>query len=1250
MLRGMFTRSARRSRTPFVAAAAAVALAGAVATVGGADAAPASPTTPKTFRHAAVAKNSASDGLPRILTDGATGLPQGVPTHGRYAFLLRLGTNSTLATYRQLALRGKTVAASAAKSQYTEIKAAQADVVDALPSGTHVLYKMHSVLAGVAVVTDVRNYAALQRISGVQAVYPVTPKTVSNAYAVPLVGAPAAWTAHSNRGQSSTIAVIDTGIDYTHANFGGPGTVAAYDAALASDTADPTYPDPTKIIGGYDFVGDDYDPESSTPADTIPIPDANPLDCSGHGSHVAGTAAGYGVTSGGATYPGPYDNTTPFSGLRIGPGMAPKAKLLVYKVFGCDGSTDVIGEAIDRAADPDNNPATDDAADVINMSLGSDYGSPQDADSVASNQASRLGITVVVASGNGGDRYDNGGSPGNAVRTIAVANSVDAQSYLDSVHVTAPIGIAGDYRAERSIDYDWSHDADLAGDVVHLTQNGNTDACDTVTQNLTGKIAFVEWTDNDAVRRCGSAVRADNLEAAHAIGFIFADDANTFTAGIAGNDSIPGVLVTKAAGDTIRAQLGTGVTVNGTAVATFKPINTALNDKLNSSSSRGIRGAGNVKPDVTAVGTSVFSTAMGTGSGGVSFDGTSMATPMVAGLAALVHTAHAGWTPEQVKADIMNTAGQDLFTGNAHSGARYAPNRVGAGRVRAVPALNNRVLAYVQDNPGAVSVSFGPVAITGATTLTKTVKVVNKSGAAASFTLAYHAITSVPGVSYQVSPSSLTIAAGVTKTFTVKLVVTNAAALTKTRDATVARTIDLGGPQPVGREFVADASGRVALTPAGSYTGPALRVPVYSAPRPASTMTQPSTAVLPGSGVQFGSLPLSGHGVNQGSGATKVRSFVSGFELQATSGLAPSCTSPGAQRCVHYADERAADLKYVGTTSDYPLIKSLGDPTPFADAQAYFSITAQKPWRTAAGLQEFDVLIDTNNNNVPDAVMYNTRLGEDDIFLSELVSITGTTACLRDDELINDRFGSTDTALFDSDTMVLPLWVARLGAISDGDCGSGPAALPALPGFSSSHTRVRYGVVTLGATGVVDSIGVNLVSGNLSATHLTTDLTHPGVELYNQSILNAPTVGLLLNSDQPGTSLTVRRDVAQYNADNGKGALLVHFHNRVGAKAKVVTLKTKPRVTTKLADATITLHQSMTATVTVANTAGHTPTGKVTLRRSTGSAIKSGSLVNGKITFTWTPGSRGTFQVYATYAGNAVYASGRSPAVSYKVS
>jgi subtilisin family serine protease len=1185
--------------------------------------------------HSLIGKQIGQQALPRALADrpgarkepGQSGVPASVPSRGKYAFLLELDTISTLAAYGGASPQGKAAASAAAKAQYRQVQSDQARVVTALPSGSRVLYKMHSVLAGVAVYTDVHNFAALQGISGVKAVYPIAPKSPSNAYAVPLQHAPQAWVAHGDLGENSKVAVIDTGIDYTHANFGGPGTVAAYDTAKSTDDLPPNpalFPS-AKVVGGTDLVGDTYNAASADPQINTPAPDPNPLDCGGHGSHVAGTVAGYGENADGTTYAGAYNTSTPFDTMRIGPGVAPQADLLAYKVFGCAGSTSVVAEAIDKAADPNSDGDPSDHVQVINMSLGVDYGSPQDGDSVATNAASNLGISMVVASGNAGDQYDAGGSPGDAVRSISVANSVDAQDQLDTLVVATPASIARGYGSERSAAYNWANGPDLSGTVVALTQADNLDGCGPLSTAdaaaVNGKIAFLEWTDDDNARKCGSVARAANVANAGAVGFVFADDAETFSAGITGIATIPGVLVTRSAGNAIRGALQSGpVTVSGTSAADFRQVIPTNNDKVNAGSSRGVRGPGNVKPDVTAVGTGVFSTGVGTGNLGVSESGTSMAAPMVAGLSALVRSLRPAWTPEQVKADIMNTAGQDLFKGPSHTGPKYAPNRVGAGRIQADSALDNTVVAYVQNDPGAVSVSFGPVALAGPVTLTKTVKVQNLGATSATYALAYQAITSVPGVSYHLSPASLTVAAGATRTFTVSFVVTNPAALTKTLDPTVARTV--GG---IPRDFVADASGRVLLTPSDGLR-PTLRVPVYSAPRPMARMTQPASLTLPAGSLQQANMPLSGHGVFQGSGAAQVVSAVAGFELQATSGLAPSCSGSVTSACVHNSDERSADLKYIGVTSDAPQNTSLG-LSPLLDGFTYFSITTQGRWRTSAGAQEFDIFIDSTGDSTPDAVLFNTRFGTGDIFVSELVDLA--TSKIVDIEPIDNRFGDLDTALFDSDTLVMPV------------------AIKALPGVSGAHSRIRYGVASFSnqSAGPVEVIGLNAVTGELQSP-LTADVLHPGLAIYGSFDVDT---NLLLFLDEPGTTLVTRRQPSTYFDDHAQGALLVHFHNGVGTKAQRMQLKTASHVTLKLSASSIRLHNSMTATVTVANAGSAVPSGLVNIRRVGGGLLRTGRLTNGHVTMSFTPTARGTYQVRADYGGDANYLAGNSPIMTFTV-
>src|SRR5262249_54820618 len=133
-----------------------------------------------------------------------------------------------------------------------------------------------------------RKIRALRRIPNVIGVHALTPKSFDNIHGVPLIGAPQVWQGvtgvHGLTGDGMRIAVIDTGIDYTHADFGGPGTPTAYQDALATDTADPDPaligPDAPRVKGGYDFVGDDYNADPTSPGyQPVPHPDNNPLDC-----------------------------------------------------------------------------------------------------------------------------------------------------------------------------------------------------------------------------------------------------------------------------------------------------------------------------------------------------------------------------------------------------------------------------------------------------------------------------------------------------------------------------------------------------------------------------------------------------------------------------------------------------------------------------------------------------------------------------------------------------------------------------------------------------------------------------------------------------------------------------------------------------------------------------------------------------------------------------------------------------------
>jgi hypothetical protein len=131
------------------------------------------------------------------------------------------------------------------------------------------------------------------------------------------------------------------------------------------------------------------------------------------------------------------------------PGAAPGASLFALRVFGCGGSTGLTAQAIEYAVDPNGDGDFGDRLDVINMSLGSNFGTPSNPSVIASNNAALAGVIVVASAGNAGDTYFITGAPGSAERALSVAASVDSGQLAVVVRVNAPASIAG--RVRRAI-------------------------------------------------------------------------------------------------------------------------------------------------------------------------------------------------------------------------------------------------------------------------------------------------------------------------------------------------------------------------------------------------------------------------------------------------------------------------------------------------------------------------------------------------------------------------------------------------------------------------------------------------------------------------------------------------------------------------------------------------------------------------------------------------------------------------------
>jgi minor extracellular serine protease Vpr len=671
--------------------------------------------------------------------------------------------------------------------------------------GARVMAKFQDAINGIKVRATTDQIAHLARLPGVVQVKPVQTWQLDNAHSVPFIGAPSAWQGLPGlRGEHIRVAHFDTGVDYTHANFGGPGTAAAYTAAHASSTApaDPTLfgPNAPKVKGGTDLVGDNYFASSPDPAKNTPMPDPNPLDCQGHGSHTAGTLTGFGVTANGTTFTGPYDATTPNVPFTIGPGVAPLADLYEVRVFGCTGDTEVVVDAIDWAVAHD--------MQVISMSLGSAFGTEDTADAEASENAVNAGIVVVASAGNAGSSPYISGTPASGEKVISVAAMDSHDSFPSETLALAPGG------SINALDSDGIAAGNgTALNVVVLPDTKGTGSggvslgCDPAEYTAAGVTGKLVVTVRGTCARVARAIFGQQAGAA-AVAMINSAPGYPPYEGPINSNPDTGVPYTvtipflgiqgpsPAAGD------GAALVAAASATLTAGTIANPTFRQFASFSSAGPRERdGHLKPDVTAPGVSIFSTAVGTGNQGIFMSGTSMSAPHVAGSAALAIQAHPEWEADQVAAAIVNTADPGQLVG-------YSARRGGNGLVQPFPATRTSVIARAGD--GTPSLSFGVAEFTSDFSGSRQITVENRGDSSARFSVS---VVQGPGSAHTatVSPGSITVPAHSSRTVQVALSVPAAT----TGDSNAFRQVQ----------------GRVLLTSVSGNDGTSLSVPYYLVPR-----------------------------------------------------------------------------------------------------------------------------------------------------------------------------------------------------------------------------------------------------------------------------------------------------------------------------------------------------------------------------------------------------------------------------------
>ena len=1039
---------------------------------------------------------------------------------------------------------------AATRAQITRIDAAQKALLPALDKlGATVIYRTQRVYNGIAAIVDGEKLSELAKQPGIKAIHPLVTKSLDNWNSVPLIGAPQLWDQAGVfgglDGDGIRVGIIDTGIDYMHANFGGPATQGSYEAndtTVITDTYMGNLLYPTmKVVGGWDFVGDDYDAGGSG-SQLIPVPDPDPADCGDHGSHVSGTAAGYGVNADGTTFTGTYSSDLDFSQFKIGPGVAPMAELYSLRVFGCEGSTDVTDQAIEWATDPNGDGDFSDHLDVINMSLGSSYGSIYDSSAVASDNAALAGVLVVMSSGNSGDVYYVTGSPGIAARGISVAGSDDGAAILDGFEVVEPASLAGVHPASESVAYNWaSSDLPMTGDLVYPLA-GSDPAQDqrtgcytydiTNTQIISGNFVLMDWNEPS----CGGSVtRGARAVAAGAIGAIMVDNSGAFDLYITGSSVIPAYSAPKSVGDALKAALASGAVqliMTNEYKGSVRYNEPAYQNTVYSSSSRGPRrGDSLLKPDIAAPAVSVFSTQnawpwdaeKGDGTTGVSYNGTSMAAPHVAGSMALLKQLHPSWSVEELKSLAMNTATTDITQANGAL-PKYTPARIGAGRITLPNAASSQVIAFNATEPWLTSVSFGAVEVNGTAEVTKWIKVVNKGDHAAKFAVSYAGYANVPGVAYTVSPSMLNLPAYGTGMVAVKMTA-DATQMKHTADPTVSTS--------GGRSWMTEASGYVVLQPSiytvylpivvksgaapaarttgyqvvSPYLPLTIRVPVHAAPRPASDMYASVSSIAFTGVTGTATIPVTGTGINTGSSyPLDIVSLATAYELAEA-----SPNDPG------YPGTDNADLKYVGVTNDNRVATG-GFVT---NTTVYFGISTWGDHNTAyAADAEFDIYIDSpadgNLDGNWDYIVYNTQAGSD-IFVTAVYNrSTGATTPSQYVNITPDLA----TYPFNNNVLVMPVSARHLG-------------------LTNANPRFGYWVVTFSREEPMGDPVDWTADHSYSAATAGLDFTNNPLELP----------GTL---DLPGNAANVTFNLAAYQANGSQGALLLHHHNEMGMREEVI--------------------------------------------------------------------------------------------------
>jgi subtilisin family serine protease len=492
------------------------------------------------------------------------------------------------------------------------------------------------------------------------------------------------------KGDDIVIGVIDSGIWPEHPSFaddGSYGPLAGWTGACDSGE-DPAFSCNNKLIGAHYYKNSFEATYAIQPGEFI-----SPRDADNHGSHTASTAAGNeNVTA--------IFNGTPVATIS---GIAPRARIAAYKV--CWNSSYVNPDGVpergcfsgDIMAAIDQ--AVADGVDIINYSISGSLTDLTTVAAAAKLRATQAGVFVAVSAGNSGPAAETVGTPAPWVTSVA-ASTYTGFSVANGIEVTAG-PLSGIYRAvEGAQSVPLSTTGDIMADVTVATP---LDGCVALTNPaaISGRFALIQRGG------CSFDIKLENAQLAGAIGAIVYNNTPASPIVMGGSITtltIPAVMISQADGTAINNEVTNGAAVNiKMSPSVFVTDVPEVGNIMASFSSRGPNKASYdiIKPDITAPGVKILAAGSSqpllspAGRDFVYLQGTSMSSPHIAGMAALLKAEHGNWTPAMIKSALMTTARQNLTKENGVTPAD--PFDFGAGHAAPVQA-NNPGLTYDIDN------------------------------------------------------------------------------------------------------------------------------------------------------------------------------------------------------------------------------------------------------------------------------------------------------------------------------------------------------------------------------------------------------------------------------------------------------------------------------------------------------------------------------------------------------------------------